>query len=664
MVAEVDPSVENPSYRPDLYMMLELYDDSGRLVADRVPCLVETGDEISRRVRKLGIGRRQSDPSNSLNSIPHKIQEMAYATPWNFRDLKPLELNELFWPFQAQRNAEMIVAIEIESMAEDLRELNSSAIKSTGSTGFNASLKEKIDTCSSVTVVWGKTGSNQEFSLDMYPASVSHFDDMAIIHLVDYRYFANSLSCRDAGIDIPDYSSVQVGAAQAFGARGRINSGRTIRYRISDGDVDSQQSSEWINCAIDPGSYGHNIPIGILADNEVLGQLSMPACIPDFRRTATGSDLRNNLTNSTTSGYYSSAEYLSPSSYTITQGYLGNRILAKNSAWPNGSMIPVGTAGNSSLYRHKVLTDVFWCEDGLVTGIERSDSVINRGSDELTEDLEQTGFNFGIPQKKYKTCIRLPITSESAGGADVPYSTDICDLDNALERLTGIMRWLTSFTNAVGNQSAPDHFSGGTVFLNIEEDQALTSTPFGDLTYMALKNECAYIKFGIWHGTKDSMPIPGRGLSGVGSSTTTESPQVATAETTESPATVQASITPVLSAQCSLIPYAEDVFNYCIPVNFVLDVGGCTDTGAIEYVVATADDTTTTPTCTLTKFISESNGFGLSVSQGVPSSDWKIVIADPMFATVILNGKVLARRAQVNASSTRTASWIAIEQEC
>lgn len=660
MAVPVDPGVENPNIQQDLYMMLELYDDSNSLIAGRIPCLVEVSDGISRRIRDLGVTRRQADPSNSLGPSPPKIQEMAYASSWNFRDLKPLELNELFWPFQAQRNAEMLVAIEIDSMAEGLRSLDSSSIKSTGTTAFDSGLKDKIDSCSSVTVIWGKTNSDKEFSLDMFPASVSHFDDMVVIHLVDFRYFANSLSLRDFDISNPDYFQTQISASQVFGARGQVNSGRTIRYRISDGDVDSQSSDEYISCSLDPGCYSQDAQVGVIADNEVLGQLSMPACIPDFRRAAAGLDARNNLTNSTTSGYYSSAEYLSPSSYTIAQGYLGNRIIAKNSAWPNGTMIPVGTAGNSSLYRHKVLTDVFWCEDGLVTGVERSDSVISRGDQELSDDTRQVGYNFGIPQKKYKTCIRLPITSENAGGADIPYTTDSCDLDNALERLTGMMRWLTSFTNAVCNQSAPDHFSGGVVFLNIEEDASLSPTPFGDLTYMALKNECAYIKFGIWKGEADSMPIPGRNADGTAPVSGAEN----TTQTTDVDTLQKSPVITVLSAQCNLVPYAEDAFNYCIPVNFVLDFGACKDTGAFEYAIATADDTTSTPTCTLTKLINEPVGFGENVSETVPSSDWKIVIADPMFATVILNGRILAKRVQLNATSTRTASWIAIEQEC
>ena len=36
MAVPVDPGVENPNIQQDLYMMLELYDDSNSLIADSV----------------------------------------------------------------------------------------------------------------------------------------------------------------------------------------------------------------------------------------------------------------------------------------------------------------------------------------------------------------------------------------------------------------------------------------------------------------------------------------------------------------------------------------------------------------------------------------------------------------------------------------------------
>jgi len=665
MVDPVVPQAENPNIIPDLYMYLELYDSDSNLIEDKIQCLVEVSDGLSKRLRDLGIVRHQSNPSDYANISPAPIEQMAYASAWNFRSLAPLELNELFWPFQAQRNAEMIVAIEIDSMKEGLRSLESMNIKSTSNNGFGATLKENIETSTSVTVVWGKTNSDKEFSLDMYPVAINYFDDMAVLHLVDHRYFTNKLDLDDLGIAVPStFQPVQVEAAKAFGVRGKAVNGRQIRYSIAPADSDSQSSSEWIPVSMDPSCYSSSTPSGILADNEMLGQLNMPAVIPDFRRNALSSDARESLTNSATSAMYSSSELFDQWYYVVAESHKGNRILAKNSSWPSGSLVPVGTSGITTNYKFKAITDVFWCEDGFVTGIERSDQILDRIDQTAVDAGPIEKFHLGIPQRKYKTCLRLPIDSTALGGSGYDYTMDNSSLDFAQQRLDAAARWLTAFTNYVTCQSSPDNFSGGVAFINIEEDSSLDPIPFGDLTYMAMSNECAYIKFGVWYGGRDSMPLPGRAV-GSQLPNVPQAPQSFVQDAPEGQEqTPPSEGNPVLSAQCRFVPYREDVFNYSIPFCFDLGADAGYDNGSITHVIATADDTTTQPVCTVTNYINSSNDYGSSPTTAPPTSSFKIKIGTPMFLAPSSNAKILAMRASVNANSTQTGAWIALEQEC
>ena len=667
---EETPQVENPEILPDLFMMLELYDSSGAAIQDRVPCLVEVNDGISKRIRDLGITRKQPDPSNMTGCKEPDISEMAYASCWNFRSLAPLELNELFWPFQAQRNAEMIVAVEVDSL-ENITELTSGDIKSTGNTSLTATTRENLDTTASITCVWGKTNSDQEFTLDMYPLSISYFDDMAVIHLVDFRYFANKLSLRDCGVendDDVDYSDSMTSASIRFGAEGKILLGRQLSNKIAPGDADSPTLEGQL--IMDPSCYSMSAPVGVIADNEVLGSLNMPAFVPIFRKTATSLDLRDDLTNSATSALKSSAELMDDRSYTIKGEHKGKRIIAKNSAWPSGHLVPVGTGGDTSTYRQKVVTDVFWCEDGLVTGVERSDSIQKRGDDPYVDNPSNTAYNqirgfvgaFG--QKKIKTCLRLPLDSEELGGEGIDYNLTNSSLTDAATKLDAAMRCLTSFDNAVTNQSAADHFSGGLLFLNIEQNENLDSNPFDDLTYMALSNECAYIKFGVWNGGRDSMPIPGRPLNGDqtpdqgGEGDGGEGEPEANQVETTSPTTG-----PVLSAQCRLVPNCEDIFNYSVPVNFNLGSGSCKDNGSVKLVKGSCDEVSLTPLVTVSGFANPQTGFSDAIFD-LPESAIKIKITHPLKDNPVLNGEVLAYRVLQNARVTRTGHWIVLEQDC
>lgn len=663
---ENTPQVENPEILPDLYMMLEIYDSQGGVILDRVQCLVEVDDGISKRIRDLGIVRRQPDPSDYYDNKSAPIAEMAYASSWSFRKLNQLELNELFWPFQAQRNAEMIVAISIESINEKLKNLASGDIKSTLE---GISNRNDIHTSTSATVIWGKTNSDEEFELDMYPVAVDYFDDMAVIHLVDHRYFTNKLNMRDMGFLLPTSSSeVQSSVCSAFGKKGALGFGRKIKNQIAPGDTAGNDSSGDCYVTIDPSCYSESCPIGILADNEVLGRLEMPAVVPDFRSAATSSDARDKLTNTTTSSMYCSGELMMPEGFVIKGGHKGDRILAKNSAWPSATLTPVGTDGDSTLYQFKALTDVFWCEDGWVTGIERSDQVLKRGDQTAADAGEIEAFHLNLPQVRYKTCLRLPLDSDNLGGAGIDYTLDNSSLDNATAKLTSATKWLTSFTNQFVSQSGADHFSGGVVILNVEENADLDPIPFGDLTYMALSNECAYIKFGIFNGSKDTMPIPGRKISGEsspGQSPETPAPEAVVADPSEGETTPSLpEVTgPVLAASCSLVPYRIDAFNYVIPLSLHIEGLSSFDNGRVTHIVGTADDTTTTPVLTVLSHVNSYAAYGTGPTTTAPAGE-KVKIGSTMFLAPSSNAKILAMRASVNANSTRTGAWIALEQEC
>ena len=160
------------------------------------------------------------------------------------------------------------------------------------------------------------------------------------------------------------------------------------------------------------------------------------------------------------------------------------------------------------------------------------------------------------------------------------------------------------------------------------------------------------------------MPLPGRTV-GSQLPNIPETPQSFVQDTPEGQEQAAPSGgEPVLSAQWRLVPYREDVFNYSIPFCFDLGTDAGYDNGSITHVIATADDTTTQPVCTVTHYINPNNDYGSSPTTAPPTSSFKIKIGTPMFLAPSSNAKILAMRASVNANSTQTGAWIALEQEC